>query len=537
MEIVAGIAFVLAVVLVAYLDHAARKREQSRRQEAGAEKERKRLCSAFIDAFSRNYSYLDRHVLHANELHSLAETGENVSGLRKKILAAVHASGAIILGHDQGNQNDLPIVLPDGLRDKHVYVVGKSGFGKTTFLRSLIAQDLERGSGLAVIAPEAELILEEILPIIPESRIDDVIYFNPADTTQPVVLNPLHVFQGDVFDLHIDETLTVLRRVTDEGGPRMNHILHSALYALSERPGSTLLDFAPLLDRKNDSLRKEIIENTSDDLTRAFFANEYPQMPADSHLPILNRLGRIVRSEFVRNCLCPPQDTSLPQGELEKRLLSIRRVMDEGKIVLFNLSDGIVGKVAGHLIGQLVVAKFQTAIMSRADTPKHLRKRYYLYLDEFQNFCGSSVDSYKEILSRARKYGLGLILAHQQTDQLPQDLLHETFGNASTIVSFRVSHPDATRLAKEMFPGSYTDRIPTFMKLEIGETVCSVDGSTYSMRTPPQPDVRAPEKVRRIIERSRELYGIPRQLRRARDHKDPPREPDALTDLDPGDVF
>jgi hypothetical protein len=269
------------------------------------------------------------------------------------------------------------------------------------------------------------MLSDELLPFIPEERINDVIYFNPADVECPVVLNPLHIESGDDIDLHVDEAFTILQRVAGEGGPRMDEILRHSLYALIERKDSTLLDLERLLDRNDDSFRKQVLQETGDDQTRRFFQQVYPQLPKDAHLPILNRIGRIVRSKYVRNCLCPPTRTSLSDKEASKRLLNIRQAMDDGKILLFNLSDGLLGEAASQLIGQFIVSKFQTATMSRANESKIERMPFYLYLDEFQNFCGIASKSYEKLLSRARKYRLGLILAHQQTGQLPLELMRE----------------------------------------------------------------------------------------------------------------
>jgi hypothetical protein len=380
------------------------------------------------------------------------------------------------------------------------------------------------------------------LPFIPEERISDVIYFNPADIECPVVLNPLYIEPDDDIDLHVDEAFTILQRVVGEGGPRMDEILRHSLYALIGRKDSTLLDLERLLDRADDSFRKEILHSTEDDQTRRFFEHIYPQMPKDAHLPILNRIGRIVRSKYVRNCLCPPTSTTLSADEASKRLLNIRRAMDKGRILLFNLSDGLLGEAASQLIGQFIVSKFQTATMSRADESKTERKPFYLYLDEFQNFCGIASKSYERLLSRARKYRLGLILAHQQTGQLPLELMREIFGNVSTMISFQISQADASKLSKE-FISQFDFNIETLpaeelLRLNVGEAYCKIAKNSFPMYVPLMDNDPDRERAETVIRQSRQTYGIPRILKTAKTAEKPePKDNDPLADLDPDEVF
>src|SRR5918997_517016 len=221
-------------------------------------------------------------------------------------------------------------------------------------------------------------------------------------------------------------------------GPRMDEILRQTFYALLERPGATLLDIERLLTRGDASFRQEIINSTSDEQTAYFFEKTYPSYPKDAHLPITTRIGRLVRPRLVRTLLCQPGVS-----------FNFREAMDEGKILLFNLSDGALGEQTSQLLGQLIVSKIQMAGMSRGDTPAAARRPFYLYLDEFQTFTGVAETSYEKILSRARKYLLGLPLAHQQTGQISNSLMQEILGNVSTIIAFSVSSADSTKLCKE----------------------------------------------------------------------------------------
>jgi hypothetical protein len=308
----------------------------------------------------------------------------------------------------------------------------------------------------------------------------------------------------------------------------MDEILRQSLYALLEKPDSTLLDVDRLLDREHSAFRNDVIKTSKDLQTVHFFKDTYPQMPKDAHLPIINRLGRIIRPRVVRNCLCQPKGS-----------LNFRKAMDEGKILLFNLSDGILGETTSQLLGQLIVSKFQMATMSRADTPKYQRKPFYLYIDEFQTFTSTAATSYEKILSRARKYKLSLILAHQQTGQIPLELLKEIFGNVSTIISFQLSQNDASKLAKE-FISEYDGEIISLkpedlLNLKVGQAYCRIGQTSFLMHTKLADQRPDKAKVETIIKESRERFGVlvkePAEDQRIKE------KGDELEGLDPSKVF
>jgi len=365
----------------------------------------------------------------------------------------------------------------------------------------MILQDLEFGNGVGVLAPELELLTEEILPYIPEDRIDDVVFVNPVDTDCPIPFNPLHVDADEDIDLKVDDAVTIFKRLMGETGARMDEILRQSFYALMERPGSTLIDIEPLLSRQDATLRNEIIQRSRDEQTVRFFRDSYPSFPKDAHLPITTRISRLVRPKAVRSLLCQPG-----------RSFNFREAMDEGKILLFNLSDGLLGEQTSQLLGQLVVSKMQMAVMSRMDTPAALRRPFYLYLDEFQTFTGVAETSYANMLSRARKYKLGLILAHQQTGQLSQGLLRDILGNVSTLLTFNVSHEDAVKLSKEYVQGNgqAMEYMPPgeLLSLKTGEAWGKIGKSCFFLSTvlaPQQPDLA---RARQVIQRSRKNYGV-----------------------------
>jgi hypothetical protein len=233
----------------------------------------------------------------------------------------MQAVPGIVLGNFGRNGYD--IKQPMNIRDRHTYIIGKSGSGKTNLIRTMILQDLAYGNGVGVLAPELELLTEEILPYIPDDRIDDVVFVNPVDVESPVPFNPLHVDTDEDIDLKVDDAVTIFKRLMGDTGARMDEILRQCLYALMERPGSTLMDIEPLLSRQDDSFRNEIIRKSRDEQTIRFFRDSYPSFPKDAHLPITTRISRLVRPKAVRSLLCQPG-----------RSFNFREAMDEGKFLL-----------------------------------------------------------------------------------------------------------------------------------------------------------------------------------------------------------
>lgn len=309
----------------------------------------------------------------------------------------------------------------------------------------------------------------------------------------------------------------------------MEEIIRQSLYLLIQIPGTTLLDMPKLLDPGDSSYRRWALSQVSDEQSRHFWQQTYPRYPKDAHLPILNRLGALLQPAVVRNLLCTPGQT-----------FTIRQAMDEGKVLLFNLSDGILGESNSQLIGQLIVASFQLAAMSRADTEPEARRPFYLYLDEFQNFCSVAATSYERMLSRCRKYNLGLILSHQQTGQINDSVLKEIFGNVSTFAAFELGASDSHRLAREFvgeINGIPTPANPTdFQSLRRGETLTKIKNSVFPMQTYPPPRDGSSETRDEVIRSSRERYSVSPDGGRPKVSPQDP-DPDALEGLDPESVF
>lgn len=469
-----------------------------------ADERRVRDCGDVVHFFANHLGYIARDRVSREDLAAWIDSGLTADELAERLWSACSEVRGILLGDHPLGGSRLPVVLPDSLRSRHLYVIGKSGSGKTTLLRNLILQDLDTGRGLAVLAPEAEMLRDELLPFIPEHRWSDLVYVNPADTERPIPFNPLHVEDGEDLDLKVDETFTIFQRIyADEGAggaPRMEQILRQGLYLLMRIPGTTLLDFERLLDRQDDSFRHWAVAQVQDPETERFWLSTYSAYPKDAHLPLVSRLGRFLRPKVVRGLLCTPG------------CLNVRKAMDEGKVLLFNLSDGLLGAANAELLGQLVVAKLQMAAMSRADARKEDRRPFSVYLDEFQTFCGVAATSYERILSRARKYNLSLILAHQQTGQIPEQLMREILGNVATVVCFNVSASDAKRLSRELVgevDGESMSLDPKeLLSLRVGEAWCRIDRNVVFLRTRKAPDEGLNLVRDYVIEGSRRRHGV-----------------------------
>lgn len=435
-----------------------------------------------------------------------------------------------------------PVLQTQDIRDRHTYIIGKSGSGKTTLLTWMVYQDMAKHEGVAFLSPEAETIEEEIIPYIPPYRLDDVIYFNPADSSNRYSFNPLHLDEDEDLDQKVDEVYANFSRLMEgDMSPRISQILRQLFYALVELPGATLLDIPRLLDRENPHYRSQVIAELRDEQTKAFWRDTYPTLPVNAHVPIISRLAPFIRPRRVRNILCRPE-----------KGLDFREIMDSGKILLCNLSDGLLGEHASRLLGGFIMSQIQLATVSRADTPQRERRRFYVYLDEFQSFTAHSNVSYDKLLSRARKYRLPLILAHQQMGQLPPNLLKEVFGNVSTIVSFLVSRADAGVVAREFVrddaPDKKTVAPEELVTLDVGEAFIKIGTLAFSLGvTSTLRDIEAHRDNRRaVLEASRRPGREPGADEeampggRTREKERPSEEipPDPFSsDFDPQDVF
>ncbi|MBT4207048.1 type IV secretion system DNA-binding domain-containing protein [Candidatus Woesearchaeota archaeon] len=325
-------------------------------------------------------------------------------------------------------------------RSGHMYIIGKTGVGKSTLIENMVTSDIKEGHGVALIDPHGDLA-DNILDFVPESRIQDVIYFNPADIEYPIAFNPLEDIHLDYHHLVSSSLISVLKKVWPEfWGPRLEHILRNSIMALLENPTSTLLDMPKLLTDKE--YRMIVVASITNQQVREFWLFEFEKYSArfrsEAISPILNKIGQFLTSIPLRNIVGQKENT-----------FDLRKIMDEGKILIVNLSKGKIGEDNSSLLGAMMIAKIQQAAMSRANIPEEKRKPFYLYVDEFHNFLTLS---FADILSESRKYGLSLVLAHQYIEQLDEKIRAAVFGNVGTLISFRVGAEDAKYLSREFYP-------------------------------------------------------------------------------------
>lgn len=389
-------------------------------------------------------------------------------------------------------------------RRRHMYVIGKTGMGKTTLLENMVIEDIRAHRGVGVVDPHGEFA-EKILDFIPENRIEDVIYFNPADNDYPIAFNPLEQVGTEFRHLIASAIMGVFKKIwPDVWSARMEYILNNSLLALLEYPGSTLLGIMRLLSEKN--YREKIVSNLQDPVVKSFWVNEFARytqrLESEATAAIQNKVGQFVANPLIRNIL--GQTTSS---------IDLRKVMDDGKILIVNLSKGKVGEDNSALLGSMIISKLQLAAMSRVDVPESERRDFYLYVDEFQNFA---TDSFANILSEARKYRLCLILAHQYIGQLVHDANERVrdaiFGNVGTLLSFRIGADDAEFLEREFMPDFVANdfvnlaKYTFYIKLMI-DGMASKPFSAQSL----SPETRPKESFGDlIIEHSRNRYGTPR---------------------------
>lgn len=335
------------------------------------------------------------------------------------------------LGVRSGWDGEQPFGLAPADRRRHLYTIGQTGVGKTSLLRHLILQDIEAGHGVAVIDPHGDLA-GEILDYIPPRRTDDVVYFNPADLDHPVGFNLLAAVPAERRHLVASGVVSALKSIWRESwGPRLEYILYAAVAALLECQNVTLLGVQRML--VEETYRRWVVKQVKDPLVCSFWTEEFedydPRFRREAVAPIQNKVGQLLMAAPVRNIL----------GQVRSRF-DPRFMMDNRRILIANLSKGLLGEDKANLLGSLLVNAFQVAALSRADAPEENRLDFHLYIDEFHSF---STDTFATIVSEARKYRLCLTLSHQYISQLSKPVRDAVFGNVGTIVAFRVGETDA----------------------------------------------------------------------------------------------
>lgn len=483
------------------------------------EKTLKVLVDFVLRAFN---NYGNSTILNTEELVSIwhlptpfIETPNVKWLLSKKAPAPVNMPReGLLLGHNifRGVKTEVRIKHDD--RRRHMYVIGRTGTGKSYFLANMAVQDIRNGEGCCVIDPHGDLI-EDILKRVPKERAEDVILFEPFDTERPMGLNILEVHNEEEMDFAVQEMISIFYKlVTDPQmlGPMFEHNMRNAMLTLmadKEFPGA-ITDIPKIFT--DTEFQKYKVSKVTDSVVRNFWEKEMSKT-SDFHKSemlgyLISKVGRFVENSMMRNIVGQP-----------KSAFDFREVMDQGKILLLNLAKGKTGEINSKLIGLIIVSKLQMAALSRADMAEDKRRDFFLYVDEFQNFI---TDSFSTILSEARKYRLNLIIAHQYLAQLEQgagaagaatqSLQDAVFGNAGTEIAFRIGVEDAETMAKEFAPVFNEfdlvniDRYNAYVKLMINGT----GSKPFNMATMPLPPGETQEYADQIRELSRMRYGRPR---------------------------
>jgi len=421
-------------------------------------------------------------------------------------MAAENEKDVIYIGKTDFRNTNRLFGIKRNDRRQHVYVIGKTGTGKSALLNNMIVQDIANGEGVCVVDPHGELV-ESLLEKIPEERMDDVVYLNPADMDYHVGFNILELTDPRYKHLVASGLMGIFTKIwANVWSARMEYILNNAILALLDTPDTTLLGIMRILVDKE--YRQKIIDNIKDPVVKSFWIHEYEgwrdQFRNEAIAPIQNKVGQFLSTDLIRNIVGQSKST-----------INIFDIMNEGKIFLVNVSKGRIGEDNSALLGGMIITKIQLATMERVRISEEERVDFYLYVDEFQNFA---TDSFAGILSEARKYRLNLIIAHQYVGQLVTDVSTKVrdsiFGNVGTAIVFRVGAADAEFLEPEFTPEfTITDivNLPNFciyIKLMVDGVTCR----PFSAKTLPPFMVKSTSlTAEKVIINSRNRYARPRK--------------------------
>jgi CxxC-x17-CxxC domain-containing protein len=386
-------------------------------------------------------------------------------------------------------------------RTKHMYIIGKTGMGKTTLLENMAIQDILNSEGVGIVDPHGGFA-EKMLNFIPENRLDDVLYFAPHDIDWPIAFNVMENVDPTQRHLIANGLLGVFKKIwPDVWSPRMEYILNNCILALLEYPDSTLLGINRMLSDKD--YRKEVVSKITDPVVRAFWTDEFAKYTdrymTEAGAAIQNKVGQFISNPLIRNII----------GQT-KSAFDIRDIMDKKKIFIMNLSKGRIGEENSRLIGAMLITKIYLAAMSRVDVPEEERPDFYLYVDEFQNFA---TESFKDILSEARKYRLNLVLAHQYIAQMDEKVRDAVFGNVGTLMIFRVGAADADFLEKEFAPEFFIQDLVNlgFANIYLKLMINGVASRPFSATTLLPMETAEKSYKEKIIEVSREKYAASKE--------------------------
>jgi hypothetical protein len=388
-------------------------------------------------------------------------------------------------------------------RTRHVYVIGKTGLGKSTLLENMAVQDIANGEGMAFIDPHGKTA-ELLLNYVPEHRIKDVLYFAPFDLENPISFNVLEDVGFDKRHLVVSGLMSTFKKIwVDAWSARMEYILSNTLMALLETPGTTLLGVNRMLADKE--YRKKIVDNIKDPAVKSFWVDEFAKytdkFAAEATPAIQNKIGQFTSNPLIRNIIGQPKSS-----------FDLRKMMDENKIIIINLSKGRVGEANANLLGSMFITKIYLAAMSRADvSDRELQKlpNFYLYVDEFQSFAN---ESFADILSEARKYKLNLTIAHQYIEQMSEEVRAAVFGNVGTMITFRVGAFDAEVLEKEFAPQFTAEDLVNlgFTQIYLKLMIDGVSSSPFSASTMPPIKEQEISFRNEVVDMSRKQFSMNR---------------------------
>jgi hypothetical protein len=384
-------------------------------------------------------------------------------------------------------------------RRRHMYVIGKTGMGKTTLLENMVLNDIYAGHGVGLVDPHGDMA-EKIIDFIPPKRINDIVYFNPADLDYPIGFNILETINPDHRHLVVSGLMGIFKKIwVDMWSSRMEYILNNTILALMDFPGTTLLGINRML--ADAAYRRRVVNNTKDPVVKAFWMNEFAsyndRYQQEAVAPIQNKIGQFLSASVIRNIV----------AQVKSRI-NIREIMDNKKIFIMNLSKGRIGEDNSRLLGGMLITKLQLSAMERVDVPEEERKDFFLYVDEFQNFA---TESFANILSEARKYRLCLTVAHQYTEQLEEEVLSAVIGNVGSIITFRVGSTDAELLTKEFAPTFVETDLINLNKFNIYlKLMINGVASRPFSATALSPIGFPTNSTEKVIKVSRERYAVPR---------------------------
>ncbi len=446
-------------------------------------------------------------LLNCNELATLVHfptpeiaSPKVVRNIRKTKIAPESTHGQkMVLGLNTYHGQQNLVSVPESLRLRHTHIIGATGTGKSTLLLSMIGQDMRHGNGLAVLDPHGDLI-ETILAHVPRERVNDVILVDPADGEYPVAFNILSAHSEIEKEILSSDLVAAFKRLSTSWGDQMNSVLANAILAfLESKDGGTLLDLRRFL--VESSFRNAYLKTVNDPHVVYYWQHEYPLLKSNSIGSILTRLDTFLRPKLIRNMVA------------QKKGLDFEHILDTRKILLVKLSQGLIGAENSFLLGTFFVSKMYQAAMARQAKSKADRNDFFLYIDEFQNFVTPSMS---HILSGARKYHLGLILAHQDMQQLQKydtELASSVVVNAGTRICFRLGDTDAKRFANGF---SYFDA-QDLENLHTGEAIARIEQPNldFSLTTIPLPEIdvyEAEATTKLVISHSREKYGTKKEI-------------------------